>query len=120
VNPTQIYSAVSLLAALSVASERFVEIVKGTIPWLNTENKNPTQEGFRQAALHVLAAVAGILTALLASSAIQGVVPAALATPPGIFVLGLLVSGGSGFWNSALSYIKAAKDIKEAQATKAS
>jgi hypothetical protein len=120
VTPTQIYSAVSLLAALSVASERFVEIVKGTIPWLNIEKTDSTQEGLRQAALHILAAVAGIVTALLASSAIQGVVPAALATPPGIIVLGLLVSGGSGFWNSALSYFKAAKDIKEAQVPKAS
>jgi hypothetical protein len=113
--PTQISSAVSFLAALSVATERLVEIVKGSIPWLNQENKDPTKEGWRQAALHLLAAIAGIITTLLAAPAIQGTLPVQLSTYPGILALGLLASGGSGFWNSILTYVGAAKDIKKAQ-----
>jgi hypothetical protein len=108
-----ISSAVSLLAALSVASERLVEIVKGSIPWLKRQRGDPAQEGWRQAALHLLAAAAGIATAMLANAAVANAVPPALAHPPGIVVIGLLASGGSGLWNSILSYMKAAKDIKE-------
>ena len=110
---TDISTAVSLLAGLSVASERLVEIVKGSIPFLNQQNNNPDKEGWRQATLHALAAAAGVTTALLATSAIQNAVPAEFSRMPGILVVGLLASGGSGFWNSILSYVKAAKDTKE-------
>lgn len=113
--PTDITNAVSLLAALSVATERLVEIIKGSIPWLNLQGKSGNQEGWRQATLHLLAAVCGIVTAYLANSAVQGAIPAGWSTGGGICVIGLLASGGSGFWNSILSYAKAAKDIKEAQ-----
>jgi undecaprenyl pyrophosphate phosphatase UppP len=117
--PTDIGNAVSILAALSVATERLVEIIKGSIPWLNTQAKDPNQEGWRQASLHVLAAFAGIVTAWLANSVISGTIPAQWTTPGGIIVIGLLASGGSGFWNSILSYVKATKDLQEAQATAA-
>lgn len=115
ITAADVSTSVSLLAALSVASERLVEIIKGAIPWLNEEKKDAREEGRRQAVLHVLAAVAGIITALLASSAIKDMVPAAWSSMPGIFVLGLFASGGSGFWNSILTYVKAAKDLKEGQ-----
>jgi hypothetical protein len=115
-NATDISTAVSLLAALSVATERLVEIIKGSIPWLNKQASSADQEGWRQAVLHLLAAVAGIVTALLARSGIKGMVPAGYSDFPGILVLGLLASGGSGFWNSILTYLKAAKDVKEAAA----
>jgi len=113
---TEISSAVALLGALSVATERFVEIVKGAIPWLNNEATTAKMEGWRQAALHLLAAMGGIVTALLASSAIKGVVPQGLSSFPGILVIGLLASGGSGFWNSVLTYVKTTKDLKETKA----
>jgi hypothetical protein len=35
---------------------------------------------------------------------------------PESFALGLLASGGSGFWNSILTYVTKAKDIKAAEA----
>ncbi|HZR79432.1 MAG TPA: hypothetical protein VFA58_09485 [Chthoniobacterales bacterium] len=116
-NPTQLTTIVTLIAALSVASERLVEIVKGALPWpwLKVPNPNPTQEGYRQALLQLLAVVAGILTAWLASAAI----PTDVGIPNdvmGKLALGLLASGGSGFWNSVLTYVKSAKDIKASDA----
>lgn len=123
---TQLTSFVSLLAALSVASERLVEIIKGLIPWLNEVKEeqrgkerviNKKCEGWRRAALHTLAVLAGIFTAWLAS----GVIPPEVYTISGpleIFGLGLLVSGGSGFWNSILSYLLQVKDLKKLEVEK--
>jgi hypothetical protein len=34
----------------------------------------------------------------------------------GKLALGLLASGGSGFWNSILTYVTKAKDVKAAEA----
>jgi drug/metabolite transporter (DMT)-like permease len=115
VNPTNITNALTLLAALSVATERLVEIIKGAIPPLNNTAKNPTMEGFRQATLHVLAAISGFVSAWMAGATMPGVIPTSWNTLGGYVIIGLLVSGGSGFWNSILSYAKATKDIKEAQ-----
>lgn len=104
-------TVVSLLIALSVASERVVEIVKGLIPWLNTQKADASQEGWRKAALQALAVGAGILTAVLAQPAIKDVVPG-WGEGTTILALGLLASGGSGLWNSVLGYLTAVKDIK--------
>jgi hypothetical protein len=67
---TKLTMIVSLLLALSVASERLVEIIKGIIPVLNKENPNPNMEGWRKAGLQILAIVAGIFTAFIASPVI--------------------------------------------------
>jgi drug/metabolite transporter (DMT)-like permease len=115
-DPNQIYTVVAILVALSVASERLVEIIKGVVPFLNNEKKDANREGWRRAALQVLAVVAGIVTALLARPAIQGTVPGSVNTLPGILALGLLASGGSGFWNAILSYLGLVKDIKKVDA----
>ena len=112
ITPADLTNIVTLLAALSVSTERLVEIVKGWIPFLNTQSANPAAEGRRQALVHVLAVLCGIATAWLAQSALQGVLPENLLTPGGYVVIGLLASGGSGFWNSILNYVKAAKDTK--------
>jgi O-antigen/teichoic acid export membrane protein len=103
---------VSLILALSIASERLVEIIKGLIPFLNLENSDPKKEGWRRAALHILAVVAGIVTAVLARSAI----PENVYKPSSdlsILALGFLASGGSALWNSVLTYFLKIKDIKE-------
>jgi hypothetical protein len=109
-------SLVALLVALSAASERLVEIVKGLVSFLNMENKDPKREGWRRASLQTLAVAAGVVTALLARPAIQGVVSESWSTLPGILALGLLASGGSGLWNSVLTYVTLVKDIKELDA----
>src|SRR5947209_4069642 len=104
---------VTLLIALSVASERLVEIIKGVIPFLNQQNQNTTKEGWRRAAVQAMAVVAGIVTALLARSAITDVVPKAWQSTSGILALGLLASGGSGLWNAVLGYLLQVKDLKK-------
>jgi hypothetical protein len=77
--------------------------------------EKPAQEGWRKAALQVLAVIAGITTAWLSSAAI----PKSVGIPDdwtGTLALGLLASGGSGFWNSILTYVTKAKDLKAAEA----
>ncbi len=112
---TRVTTVISLLVALSIASERLVDIIKGLVPWLNQQRRKPAEEGWRKAALQILAVIAGITTAWLASAAI----PRGVGIPDdwtGTLALGLLASGGSGFWNAILSYVTKAKDLKAAEA----
>jgi hypothetical protein len=102
---------ITLLIALSVASERLVEIIKGLIPWLNQQKTDPKIEGRRTAVLQGLAVAAGILTTILAKPAIGGAVSGPWASLPGLLALGLLASGGSGLWNSILTYFLKIKDV---------
>lgn len=114
-DPTKLTTVISLLVALSIASERLVDIIKGVIPWLNQPRVRPADEGWRKAALQLLAVFAGITTAWLSSAAI----PKGVGIPDdwtGTLALGLLASGGSGFWNSILTYVTKAKDVKAAEA----
>jgi hypothetical protein len=106
-------AVVSLLVVLSIASERLVEIVKGLSTWLNEERQDPRQEGWRKAALQFLAVVAGIVTAFLGQPAIQSAGIQGWDTPTAVLGLGLLASGGSGFWNSILAYMKNVKDLNK-------
>jgi hypothetical protein len=106
---------VSLILALSIASERLVEIIKGWIPVLDQPRTDPKEESRRGSCLQILAVFSGILTAYLA----RDYVPAEIAgsVQGGAWVgLGLLASGGSGFWNSVLTYVTKVKDIKTVQA----
>jgi hypothetical protein len=77
-----------------------------------SNSNDETQEGWRKAALQVLA---GITTAWLSSAAI----PKGVGIPndwTGTLALGLLASGGSGFWNSILTHVTKSKDLKAAEA----
>ena len=98
------------LVGLSVGTERLVEIIKGFIPWLDQVNTDPKQEGRRRATLHILALLAGLITAVLA----RDLLPAKTAVD--VAAYGLLASGGSSFWNSILTYVLKIKDLKGAQA----
>lgn len=109
---TNLTAVVTLILALSVASERLVEIIKGWIPSLDKENIDPAKEGRRRSILQVLAVASGMATALLA----RAYIPTEIAQPGNTWSfigLGLLASGGSGFWNSILTYVTKLKDIKK-------
>jgi hypothetical protein len=114
---TKLAAIVGLLVALSAASERFVEIVKGLFKWLDKKHDDERMERWRKATLQVLAVGAGIGTTLLARPAI----PADLLPDSGgalpLLALGFLASGGSGLWNSVLTYVLKVKDIKDDLAT---
>lgn len=106
---TELTAMVSLIAALSIASERLVEIIKGYCPSLDLQKEDPKEEGQRRSKLQMLAVASGIFTALLA----RDYIPSPLSEPSkglSIIGLGLLASGGSGFWNSLLTYLLRVKD----------
>jgi hypothetical protein len=109
-----LYAVVALLVAISLASERLVEIIKGVIPFLNTESSG-NRETYRRLALHILAILAGVLTVYLAKDAFPDNLKK-LSEGGGLLALGLLASGGSSFWNSILTYLVKVKDIKEVNA----
>jgi hypothetical protein len=113
-----IKSVVAVVLALSVASERLVEIIKGWIPKLNIKNEDPVKEGHRTATLQVMAVLASILTALVCYPGLQKVMPENWNTIPAVIALGLLASGGSGLWNSILTWVLRLKDVEAAAAKK--
>ena len=107
---TKLTALVSLIVALSIASERLVEIIKGFVPYLDQKKDDAKDEGRRRASLQIIAVTAAILTTYLA----RDYVPTELFNASqglSIIGLGLLASGGSGFWNSILSYLLKVKDI---------
>ena len=115
---TKLAAIVGLLVALSVASERLVEIVKGIVPSLTGKSEDKNKEGWRRAFNQLLAVGAGIATAFLARPVIPlEALPAT--NTVAIIALGLLASGGSGFWNAVLTYVMQLKDIQEAAAKQA-
>lgn len=114
-------TVISLLVALSIASERLVEIIKGLVPYLNVQKADENQEARRKVAIHILAVVAGVVTTLLArlTGSLPADLPAGWNTPVGTLAIGFLVSGGSGLWNGILSYVLQIKDLKKIEVQKA-
>lgn len=109
---TKLIVIVSLILSLSIASERLVEIIKGFFPALNNASNDPKAEGRRRSYLQLLAVAAGILTSYLA----RDFLPVEITKVPegwAVIGLGLLASGGSGLWNSILSYLTHVKEIKK-------
>jgi len=125
---------VAILFAISLASERFVTSLKSMFPkWLEDEKKTEAQEvdlvadRNRRVAVQLISFFAAWFAAgfmaqgtaelpvdsshahlhlfgnvFFASSKVK--IPA--------FIVGLLGSGGSSFWNNILGYTKAVKDIQ--------
>ena len=119
INLNKLPTILTLLIALSVATERLVEITKGIVPWLDTAKADSTIEGRRRAALQFLAVVGGVVIAVLAWPIIEQVIPTGQNRSAATLALGLLSSGGSGFWNTILTYVLKVKDLKELEANQA-
>lgn len=107
------------IAALSVAVERVVEILKqmfGSWPVLRllfTPCKTQSRENVRCACLYLLSGTVGGVIAGV--SDIQ--IPQNARHPYFSYaIVGLLSSGGSAFWNHALDLMQAAKVQKEVDA----
>lgn len=103
---------IGLMVALSVAAERLVEITKGVVPFLAIAREEPRQEKLRKSALQVLALASGIVVTFLAEPMLASTLPETWHSTTGLVVIGLMASGGSGFWNVILSYLLQVKDIK--------
>lgn len=109
-------ATVTYVAALSVATERVTEMIKnipGVSNFLSTRTKG-TMEDVRLICVHLTAVLVGILLCYA--------VPALAPDNPQIFgsavtgnkvstciLSGLLASGGSAFWNSALDTFRSTK-----------
>ncbi|MEZ4587091.1 MAG: hypothetical protein R2909_11875 [Gemmatimonadales bacterium] len=107
-------SVITLLIALSVAGERLVEIIKGMVPWLERDKRHPSEEARRRAVLQLMAVAAGIGISALAWPIAREILPANQNAVAATLALGLLSSGGSGFWHSILGYAVSLKDLKAA------
>jgi len=112
--PVEFLAAIlGVLVALSVASERIVEVIKGVIPFLNQQNSDEKKEGLRRSILQAMAVCSGIISALLAKPAVTEILPSGWNSLPAIFALGFLASGGSGLWNGILSCVLNIKNLKK-------
>lgn len=114
------------LVAVSLATERLVTFVKSLIPWLD---KTPVdsvsglpdlpEERKRKIALQILAAIAAWITVSLFIDSFNPLTPVPISADNKMvwpaWLLALLSTGGSTFWNDALGYAKAAKDTKRQQ-----
>jgi hypothetical protein len=111
-------AVITLLIALSMATERAVEIIKSIIPWLDTVRPNPVTEGWRRATIQSMAVVFGIIITYITWPIIAEVMTTRGAARDGslILALGLLSSGGSAFWNSLLGIVLNVKVMKDAEA----
>ena len=108
-------SMVTYVAALSVSTERMTEFVK-RVPvfssFLSAE-KTGTQEDVRIICVHVLAIIiGGVICGIFPKT----LVPSVITLPTEFwdkaaycFLFGILASGGSAFWNSALDTLRNVK-----------
>jgi hypothetical protein len=105
----------TFFAALGVATERIVEIIKNAIPWL-TNDKLGWPEELRKGFIHVIAIGVG---AILASQTFDEL--SADYSMEGnwwmYLVFGALAAGGSGIWNSLLDIVREVNKQKQ-EATK--
>lgn len=112
---------ISLILALSIASERLVEIVKGWVPYFSSQSENSRSENQRKSWLQALGVASGIITTFLAAPAMPDDILPSLDEGTDFFsllALGLLASGGSGLWNSVMTYLLKLKDLKSLDVSK--
>lgn len=101
---------VTLLATMSVAVERAVEVIKGFI----TPILNKMSDNMRRAVLQLIAVVCGAVVALMASDQLKDPISSVIIKAKvGYLLVGLLTAGGSAFWNHVLDIIGALKTQRE-------
>ena len=113
-----IVSVIALLGALSISVERVVEIIKSMVPFLAEESRDKNKERYRRASLHLLAAIVGMVIAYIARAQIQPLLApmfksAEVLEIPSCIIIGLLASGGSGFWNQSMGIVEEIKQAKK-------
>jgi len=106
---------IAFLAGLSVATERVVEVIKG-LPGISaflTVDRAGTAEEARKATVQLVAIVVGSILAAMT----YGQLPAQATLPHGgwqVYTLfGVMASGGSGLWNSALDIVRETNTQKQ-------
>ena len=118
-----ITAIIALLGAMSLSVERVVEMIKNMVPFLAGKKPDEKKERWRRVLLHFLAALVGMVIALVAQEQIQSLFSNIFTKRgevgvPGCIILGLLASGGSGFWNQSLGIVEEIKKAKKLQVQK--
>lgn len=122
--PIETLSALfATILGVSLGTERLVTIVKALLPGLAQERRNDagqpdhTKDRPRRVAVQVVAFVSAWVTAAFLASGGKfdlfggvSVASASTITIP-VPLLGLLATGGSAFWTSAIAYASHVKDI---------
>jgi hypothetical protein len=95
----------AFLAALSVATERITEAIKGfplLSTWLVEEKADPQKEGARKASIQILAIGVGTALAYFSRDQLSVAIGLNYSGFWACLIYGAMASGGSGLWNSAL------------------
>jgi hypothetical protein len=123
-----ITALLGFLAALSVATERITETIKGfplLSKWLSTERTAPAgatpeetkkaalEEELRKATIHIIAIGVGTLLAWLVRTQLPAGFPIHITDLPTAVVFGAITSGGSAMWNSALDIVREVNKQKQ-------
>ena len=113
---TTVATGLGALAALSVATERITETIKG-LPvlstWLAVEQPSKSAEEFRKATLHILAMGIGTILAGLTHNQLH-LPTAGSHSPYWVYLLfGAMAGGGAGLWNSVLDMVREANKQKQ-------
>jgi hypothetical protein len=116
----------TLMAAMSIAAERVVEIIKGIFPSLAATATDTNKERRRHMLLQIVAALAGIAVAATTRTQLNSVLGNILQPDNDIWsfsnmgsmamkysIIGVMVSGGSAMWNHALDIVGALKTAQE-------
>jgi hypothetical protein len=114
-------ATLGMILAVSIASERLVEIIKGYSKYLSSAHADPQKESHRKAYIQLSSVVAGLFTAFLCAPVLasQFYIDSSEYSKERILFLvaiGLLASGGSGFWNAILGYVLEVKNMKKSAA----
>ncbi len=98
------------LAALSLATERITEVIKGfpfLSRWLAVERAGgSTAEEFRKASIHIMAIAVGTVLTALTQDQLSSMLGLSYSGFWVYLLFGAMASGGSGLWNSALDIVR--------------
>lgn len=118
---TQITQLISLVLAVSLASERLVTLLKTLIPWLvgPPAGTADVPEKWRQVTVMLITFVIAWLTASFLKGRFNPWESIILKTDSDVHLpfwfIGFLASGGSAFWASLLGYTSAVKNLRTHQ-----
>src|SRR6266568_2754675 len=112
---TAISTFVALVAGISIAVERVIEVIKGAVPQL-ANSWGDKADNYRRALLQLMSVAAGTLIASQIQTQIAAALPKDIGASiswPAFGLIGLMASGGSGLWNHVLDIVQATKEQKE-------
>jgi hypothetical protein len=104
-------SFATVLLALSVASERLVELIKGASQRLTGKKEDAATERWRQLGIHWISVLASWIVVMLTQEYIVTTLSLKTWGPGEIAAFTILASGGSSMWNSILSYLLTLKGV---------